>query len=86
MALSFYLEMLIFYVVMASTENKDIQYWIGLGHPVSRLPVFFMGICAGLLCVRIQNGDIHALNSKGYKGYLKKCILFLMYFRIWKSQ
>ena len=62
--------MLIFSVVMNSTDDRNIQYWIGLGHPVSRLPVFFMGICAGLLCVRIQNGDIHALSSKVYRSYV----------------
>ena len=71
MATSFYLEMFTFSVVYFSTDNGDIHYWIGLGHPVTRLPVFFMGICAGLLCVRIQNGDIHALNGKKYKDYLK---------------
>ena len=66
MALSFYLEILTFLMVTALTSDGEIIYWIGLSHPITRLPVFIMGICAGLLCVRIQNGDIHALDSKKY--------------------
>ena len=39
-------------------------YWISTAHPLSRIPVFFMGICAGVLCVRIQQGSLEALNCK----------------------
>ena len=39
-------------------------YWFSTAHPISRLPVFFMGVCAGVLCVRIQTGDLDALNRK----------------------
>ena len=38
--------------------------WLAKAHPISRLPVFFMGVCAGILCNRIQNGDFDALESK----------------------
>ena len=37
---------------------------MGTAHPVIRLPVFFMGISAGVLCVRIQEGDLDAFLSK----------------------
>ena len=39
-------------------------YWISTAHPLSRIPVFFMGICAGVLCVRIQQGSLEALNCE----------------------
>ena len=31
-----------------------------------RLPVFIMGVCAGVLCVRLQRGDMKALDCKFY--------------------
>ena len=30
-------------------------------HPIIRLPVFLMGVFAGVLCIRIQQGDYDAL-------------------------
>ena len=47
-----------------------LNYWLATAHPISRLPVFFMGVCAGILCNRIQNGDFDALESK-LKEYIK---------------
>ena len=41
-----------------------MKYWIGTAHPLFRLPVFFMGVCAGVLCNRIQQGDLDAFHSK----------------------
>ena len=38
-------------------------YWLATAHPIIRLPVFFMGVCAGELCIRIQQGDIDACQS-----------------------
>ena len=29
-------------------------YWPTTAHPFFRLPVFAMGVCAGVLCVRLQ--------------------------------
>ena len=40
------------------------DYWLATAFPILRLPVFFMGVCAGILCNRIQNGDFDALESK----------------------
>ena len=39
-------------------------YWISTAHPVTRFPVFFMGVCAGVLCMRIQSGDLTPLECK----------------------
>ena len=49
-------------------------YWISTAHPLSRIPVFFMGICAGALCVRIQQGSLEALNCKFQYKPLKTCV------------
>ena len=66
MALSFYLQFTIATLTPFITPGDDLtflDYWVAFCHPVSRLPVFFMGICAGLLCVRIQEGDLNAING-----------------------
>ena len=65
MALSFWFEIIVGWVLLDVLEFlDDINYWLATAHPFSRLPVFFMGICAGVLCVRIQNGDLDALRCK----------------------
>ena len=67
MALSYYFECFIGWVLLDVTETieeGEFSYWIATAHPLSRLPVFFMGLCAGILCVRLQNGDLDALNCK----------------------
>ena len=73
MALSFYFQMVTGFLIMGAlpTEHLNpfpmpflINYWLSTQHPIARLPVFFMGICAGVLCTRIQDGDLDALKSK----------------------
>ena len=72
MALSFYLQFTIASLTSFITPGDDLthlDYWVAFCHPVSRLPVFFMGICAGLLCVRIKEGDLNAINGKMRKQF-----------------
>ena len=66
MALSFYVQLIIGFALMFTIPDSWglLNYWISTAHPLSRGFVFFMGICAGVLCVRIQNGDLDALQSK----------------------
>ena len=66
MASSFYLEIVVGFSIsgLATLISPDGAYWFSTAHPISRLPVFFMGVCAGVLCVRIQTGDLEALNRK----------------------
>ena len=40
------------------------DYWIATAHPISRIPVFMMGILAGVMCDRIENKDFDAFQSK----------------------
>jgi hypothetical protein len=68
MACSFILEIIFgffmyYFVPAVSNFTFDDSYWPATASPFSRLPVFFMGICAGVLCNRIQDGDLNALNS-----------------------
>ena len=71
-ALSFYIEMLIGFIIMALPIDYLnpypmpylVNYWLATQHPLTRLPIFFMGICGGILCTRIQNGDVDAYQSK----------------------
>ena len=75
MALSFYFQMVTGFIIMGiPTEHLNpfpmpflINYWLSTQHPLARLPVFFMGICAGVLCTRIQDGDLDALKSKTFE-------------------
>ena len=46
----------------------EANYWLATGHPLTRLPIFFMGICAGVICIRIQTGDLDALTRKIFNG------------------
>ena len=71
MALSFWFEIIVGWVLLDLLEflDYDKNYWYATAHPFSRLPVFFMGICAGVLCVRIQNGNLDALRCK-YNNFL----------------
>ena len=39
-------------------------YWFSIAHPLSRIPVFLMGVCAGVICVRIQEQDFDAMNCR----------------------
>ena len=40
------------------------SYWLATAHPISRIPVFLMGIFAGVMCNRIKNKDFDAFQSK----------------------
>ena len=66
MAVSFYLQgilsVLIFHFAPVGNFHR---YPLATAHPLVRLPVFFMGVCAGVLCVRSQQGDIDAFQSMG---------------------
>ena len=57
MVLSFWLQM-IFGVAINFLSYSGIvvfdSYWPTTAHPLFRLPVFVMGVCAGVLCVRLQ--------------------------------
>ena len=53
----FYLECCIGFMIMFLVPNSGLGYWISTVHPLSRLPVFLMGIFAGVLCIRINEGD-----------------------------
>ena len=65
MALSFYSQVILSCLVFHDIFSDGlIKYWIGTAHPLVRLPVFFMGVCAGVLCIRIQQGDLDAFHSK----------------------
>ena len=57
MALSYYIQIII------SVIGYGGHIWLGYANPMIRLPVFFMGVCAGVLCIRIQRGDIDAFQS-----------------------
>ena len=71
MALSFYFEVFIGASIMILPIDHLnshfmpylLNYWLATQHPVSRILVFFMGICAGVLCLRIQQGDLDAFQS-----------------------
>ena len=73
MAMSFFLEFFLALILTllswVGLLDGQVSYWLATAHPLSRLPVFFMGICAGVLCIRIQNGDLDALNRKHYKWF-----------------
>ena len=49
--------------------------------PISRLPLFWIGVFAGILCIRIQNGDLSALDSKTII-HGKNCIITLLCFHV----
>ena len=57
MALSYYMQIII------SVLGYGGHIWLGYANPIIRLPVFFMGVCAGVLCIRIQQGDVDAFHS-----------------------
>ena len=65
MALAFYLELVLGMGILFGIKGEGEEgYWLATAWPPARLPVFFMGICAGVICIRIQSGDTNALESK----------------------
>ena len=67
MALAFYFELVLGMGIMFGM-SRDEPNWSATSWPPLRLPVFFMGVCAGVICTRIQSGDTTALESKFKKG------------------
>ena len=68
MAGSFYLQVVLCCLIFTIAPiDGAAKYWIGTAHPIFRVPVFFMGVCAGVLCIRIQQGDFDAYYSKEIK-------------------
>ena len=63
MALAFYFELVLGMGILFGMGEGE-SYWVATAWPPTRLPVFFMGICAGVICTRIQSGDANALESK----------------------
>ena len=61
MALAYYFETAIGVVLMFCLKG-EVGYWVVTAWPITRLPVFFMGICAGLICNRIRTGNEDALD------------------------
>lgn len=66
MVLSFWLQLTLG-LTLNFTPVPFEAYWLTTASPFMRLPVFVMGVCAGVLCVRLQNGDQEALDSFGCK-------------------
>ena len=71
MALAFYFELFLGMGIlfgMKEDESYLVRYFLATAWPPVRLPVFFMGVCAGVICTRIQSGDTTALESKLKRG------------------
>ena len=65
MALAFYFELALgMGILFGMGDEGETGYWVATAWPPTRVPVFFMGICAGVICTRIQSGDTDALESK----------------------
>ena len=67
MVLAFYFESSLgtfLFLILQEVGANEGAYWISTAHPISRIPVFFMGVCAGVLCMRIKEQDYEALNCK----------------------
>ena len=63
-ALSFYIQIIVSMSIFNSFGWNNFGYVLATEHPVVRLPVFLMGVFAGVLCIRIQQGDYDALQGK----------------------
>ena len=63
MALAYYFEIAVGMVLMLCLDG-EAGYWLVTAWPITRLPVFFIGICAGLICNRIRTGNVDALDCK----------------------
>ena len=88
MVFSFYIECILgnSLLFLLYKPNFDIGYWISTAHPFSRIPVFFMGVCAGVLCMRIKEQDYDAMNCKlHFPGFVFSNIIQIkkIVFRLW---
>ena len=67
MALFYFLEYLVGEMIMWALPelfwDGEGNYWLATAHPFTRLPVFLMGVCAGILCNRLQTGDFDAYSK-----------------------
>ena len=64
MALAFYFELVLGMGILFGMNKGEEGYWVATAWPPVRVPVFFMGICAGVICTRIQSGDTSALECE----------------------
>ena len=65
MAMAFYLQAFVgMFLYHIAPQFANFNYWVATAHPLSRIPVFFMGVCAGVLCTRIQLEDAEASQCK----------------------
>ena len=91
MAMAYYFEVAVGMILMFCLEG-EAGYWVVTAWPVTRLPLFFMGICAGLICNRIRSGNVDALECKRIerdleksKGYQYRCFTSLQIFMAAKA-
>ena len=62
MGFSFLIEVIIGIALVLVPLNG---YWWSTAWPISRYPVFLMGVCAGVLCQRMHSGDEDAVDRIG---------------------
>ena len=81
MVFSFYIECILgnSLLLLLYKPNFDIGYWISTAHPFSRIPVFFMGVCAGVLCMRIKEQDFDAMNCKLLIVLFISCLMLIFH-------
>ena len=81
MVFSFYIECILgnSLLFLLYKPNFDIGYWISTAHPFSRIPVFFMGVCAGVLCMRIKEQDFDAMNCKLLIVFFISCLMLIFH-------
>ena len=63
MALTFYFYGYVSIQIFMYREWDKFGYSLATKHPIFTTPVFFMGVLAGVLCTRIQQGDFDAFQS-----------------------
>ena len=68
---AFYIQIIVGISIMEVLPVKWNAYWWATAWPISRFPVFVMGVCAGVICQRIQNGDQDANCSKPILAIIK---------------
>ena len=54
--------------VLSSLNTRFQFYWIVTASPFTRWPVFIMGLCAGVLCNRVRDGQVEILRGESYRG------------------
>lgn len=67
MTFSHYLQLFVgitLYNCVPKVGQMELNFWLATAHPLSRLPVFFMGICSAILVMRWKSGNVDALQGK----------------------